>query len=143
MAAPTRTAPAVAPAPPRPPRGGRWIDDWRPEDPAFWETTGRRVARRNLFFSVFSEHVGFSIWSLWSVLVLFLPEAVYGIDPAGKFLLTTLPTALGAVVTGADLVRVVPGGGDGQAVQAAVTRLRAALGPGLVQAVEGGSRLAP
>jgi NNP family nitrate/nitrite transporter-like MFS transporter len=98
MAAPTRTAPAVAPAPPRPPRGGRWIDDWRPEDPAFWETTGRRVARRNLFFSVFSEHVGFSIWSLWSVLVLFLPEAVYGIDPAGKFLLTTLPTALGAVV---------------------------------------------
>src|ERR671921_580212 len=54
--------------------------------------------RRNLFFSVFSEHIGFSIWSLWSVLVLFLPEAVYGIDPAGKFLLTTLPTALGAFV---------------------------------------------
>jgi NNP family nitrate/nitrite transporter-like MFS transporter len=47
---------------------------------------------------VFSEHIGFSIWSLWSVLVLFLPEAVYGIDPAGKFLLTTLPTALGAFV---------------------------------------------
>jgi MFS transporter, NNP family, nitrate/nitrite transporter len=98
MAAPTpttrqRTAPvAVAPRP------GRWIDDWRPEDPAFWESTGKPVARRNLFFSVFSEHVGFSIWSLWSVLVLFLPEAVYGIDPAGKFLLTTLPTALGAFV---------------------------------------------
>ncbi len=32
------------------------------------------------------------------MLVLFLPEAVYGIDPAGKFLLTTLPTALGAFV---------------------------------------------
>ncbi|MGY1653713.1 nitrate/nitrite transporter [Geodermatophilus sp. SYSU D01119] len=98
MAAPTRTAPPAAPAPPSPPRGGRWIDDWRPEDPQFWETTGKRVARRNLFFSVFSEHVGFSIWSLWSVLVLFLPEPVFGIDPAGKFLLTTLPTALGAFV---------------------------------------------
>ncbi|MGR6963852.1 nitrate/nitrite transporter [Geodermatophilus sp. URMC 61] len=98
MAAPTpttsqRTAPvAVATRP------GRWIDDWRPEDPAFWESTGKPVARRNLFFSVFSEHIGFSIWSLWSVLVLFLPESVYGIDPAGKFLLTTLPTALGAFV---------------------------------------------
>jgi MFS transporter, NNP family, nitrate/nitrite transporter len=98
MAAPTpttrqQTAPvAVATRP------GRWIDDWRPEDPAFWESTGKPVARRNLFFSVFSEHIGFSIWSLWSVLVLFLPEAVYGIDPAGKFLLTTLPTALGAFV---------------------------------------------
>ncbi|WP_448639810.1 MFS transporter [Geodermatophilus sp. URMC 63] len=99
MAAPTRTSSTAVPAaPPAPPRGGRWIDDWRPEDPAFWESTGKPVARRNLFFSVFSEHVGFSIWSLWSVLVLFLPEAVYGIDPAGKFLLTTLPTALGAFV---------------------------------------------
>jgi NNP family nitrate/nitrite transporter-like MFS transporter len=78
--------------------GGRWIDDWQPEDPGFWERTGKRVARRNLFFSVFSEHIGFSIWSLWSVLVLFLPEPVFGIDPAGKFLLTTLPTALGSFV---------------------------------------------
>jgi NNP family nitrate/nitrite transporter-like MFS transporter len=78
--------------------GGRWIDDWRPEDPEFWESQGKGVARRNLFFSVFSEHIGFSIWSLWSVMVLFLPEPVFGIDPAGKFLLTTLPTALGAFV---------------------------------------------
>jgi MFS transporter, NNP family, nitrate/nitrite transporter len=103
MAAPASTTPPAAPptttpvaAPPR--SSGHWIDDWRPEDPAFWESTGKPVARRNLFFSVFSEHVGFSIWSLWSVLVLFLPEGVYGIDPAGKFLLTTLPTALGAFV---------------------------------------------
>jgi NNP family nitrate/nitrite transporter-like MFS transporter len=93
----TTTAPPVAPqAGGR--LGGRWIDDWRPEDPQFWEQTGRGVARRNLFFSVFSEHIGFSIWSLWSVMVLFLPEPVFGIDPAGKFLLTTLPTALGSLV---------------------------------------------
>ncbi len=77
---------------------GRWIEDWRPEDLQFWDETGRQVARRNLFFSIFSEHVGFSVWTLWSVLVLFLPEPVYGIDPADKFLLTTLPAALGAVV---------------------------------------------
>ena len=89
---------AAPPAAPPTGRGGRWIDDWRPEDPQFWETTGKKVARRNLFFSIFSEHIGFSIWTLWSVLVLFLPEAVYGFDPSQKFLLTTLPTALGAFV---------------------------------------------
>jgi NNP family nitrate/nitrite transporter-like MFS transporter len=101
-AQPTQTTMAhnTVSAPPQPPSGrwGKWIDDWRPEDPQFWESTGKKVARRNLYFSIFSEHIGFSIWSLWSVLVLFLPEPVFGIDPAGKFLLTTLPTALGAFV---------------------------------------------
>jgi NNP family nitrate/nitrite transporter-like MFS transporter len=84
-------------------RPGTWIEEWHPEDAGFWERAGARVARRNLVFSIFSEHVGFSVWSLWSVLVLFLTPA-YGIshDPktaaAEKFLLTTLPTALGAGV---------------------------------------------
>ena len=78
-------------------RPGRWIDDWRPDDEVFWARGGARVARRNLILSIFSEHIGFSIWSLWSALVLFLGPA-YGIDPAGKFLLTTLPTALGSFV---------------------------------------------
>lgn len=86
-----------------PERTGRWIAYWNPEDAGFWRRTGARVARRNLIFSVLAEHVGFSVWSLWSVFVLFLTPA-YGIshDPktaaAEKFLLTTLPTALGSVV---------------------------------------------
>jgi MFS transporter, NNP family, nitrate/nitrite transporter len=83
----------VAPAP----RRGRWIDDWRPEDPEFWRATGARVARRNLIFSILSEHIGFSVWTLWSVLVLFLgPE--YHVDPAGKFMLTAVPALVGSAL---------------------------------------------
>jgi NNP family nitrate/nitrite transporter-like MFS transporter len=77
--------------------GGRWVDDWRPEDGEFWNTTGRYIARRNLIFSVLCEHIGFSVWSLWSVLVLFLGKD-YGFDPAQKFLLTALPTLVGSLL---------------------------------------------
>ena len=73
----------------------RWIDDWRPEDEKFWNSGGSTIARRNLVFSIFAEHVGFCIWSLFSVFVLFLgPE--YGFSPSDKFLLTSVPTAIGA-----------------------------------------------
>ena len=60
--------------PGRPPRGGVTIDDWHPEDEAFWESVGEPVARRNLIWSIFSEHLGFSVWLLWSVSAAMLPQ---------------------------------------------------------------------
>ncbi|MCV7369345.1 MFS transporter [Mycolicibacterium duvalii] len=51
-------------------KGKRWIDDWRPEDPDFWSGTGKPIARRNLIFSIFAEHIGFSVWLLWSIVVV-------------------------------------------------------------------------
>jgi MFS transporter, NNP family, nitrate/nitrite transporter len=74
-----------------------WIDDWRPEDKEFWDGGGDKVARRNLIFSIFSEHIGFSIWTLWAVFVLFMGPG-YGFDPGQKFLLTAAPAAVGAML---------------------------------------------
>ena len=70
---------------------------WDPEDVEAWERSGHGIARRNLIASVFSEHIGFSIWTVWSVLVLFLgPD--YGFEPAQKFLLTAVPALVGSVL---------------------------------------------
>jgi NNP family nitrate/nitrite transporter-like MFS transporter len=81
----------------RSPLKANWIDDWNPEDEGFWERTGAKIANRNLWFSILSEHIGFSIWTMWSVLVLFMgPE--YHIDAAGKFLLVSIPTLVGAIL---------------------------------------------
>jgi NNP family nitrate/nitrite transporter-like MFS transporter len=76
---------------------GRWIERWEPEDPEFWASTGRRIANRNLVFSIITEHIGFSIWSLWSVMVLFMGPK-YGLSVADKFLLTSTPTLVGSIM---------------------------------------------
>ena len=76
----------------------RTIEHWDAEDVEAWETSGKRIAKRNLMWSIFAEHVGFSVWSIWSVMVLFMPQNVYGIDAAGKFYLVAVPTLVGAAM---------------------------------------------
>ncbi len=78
------------------PRRRRDIEHWDPEDVEAWESGGKAVAKRNLIWSIVAEHVGFSVWSIWSVMVLFMPQDVYGIDAAGKFYLVAVPTLVGA-----------------------------------------------
>ncbi|MEU2248833.1 nitrate/nitrite transporter [Streptomyces sp. NPDC019224] len=101
---------------------GRWIEHWDPEDETFWRETGERTARRNLWFSVLSEHIGFSVWTLWSVMVLFMgPE--YGVDPAGKFFLISTATLVGAVVRVPYTFAVARFGGRNWTVFSALTLL--------------------
>ncbi|HEX2285578.1 MAG TPA: nitrate/nitrite transporter, partial [Mycobacterium sp.] len=76
----------------------RNIDHWDAEDVEAWEAGGKKIAKRNLIWSIFAEHVGFSIWSIWSVMVLFMPQNVYNIDAAGKFYLVAVPTLVGAAM---------------------------------------------
>jgi NNP family nitrate/nitrite transporter-like MFS transporter len=71
------------------------IFDWNPEDIVAWEAGNRAIARRNLICTVISDHVAFSIWSLWSVMVLFMPQDVYGFSAADKFLLAAFATFIG------------------------------------------------
>ena len=95
MSTTEETVPVTGPAMPAHRR--RWIDHWEPEDPGFWGKTGKRVANRNLWFSIFVEHIGFSMWTVWSVLVLFMGKA-YGVDPARKFFLVALPALIGSLI---------------------------------------------
>jgi MFS transporter, NNP family, nitrate/nitrite transporter len=77
------------------PRSHR-ISNWDPEDRVAWEAGNKRIARRNLFWSIIAEHIGFSVWSMWSVMVLFMPQAVYGFSAADKFLLGAVAALIGA-----------------------------------------------
>ena len=87
----TTTTETTTRRPPPRRRGGRWIDDWDPDDEQFWEATGKRIARKNLFFSIFAEHLGFAIWVLWSVVVINLANAGLPMTLSEMFWLTAVP----------------------------------------------------
>lgn len=79
-------------------RTGRWIDDWTPEDPDFWTAGGRIVARRNLICSIFAEHLGFSVWLLWSVSAALLAKAGFAFTPPQLFVLVAVPNLVGSLL---------------------------------------------
>jgi NNP family nitrate/nitrite transporter-like MFS transporter len=73
-----------------------WIDRWEPEDPGFWESKGKRIARRNLVLSIFAENIGFSVWVLWTIVVLNLANAGIDMSLSEMFWLTAVPNLVGS-----------------------------------------------
>lgn len=71
------------------------ITDWNPEDTAAWAAGNNRIARRNLLCTIAGDHVAFSIWTLWSVMALFMPMSVYGFGASDKLLLGAVATLVG------------------------------------------------
>ncbi|MEM6105260.1 nitrate/nitrite transporter [Mycobacterium sp. 050272] len=71
------------------------ITDWNPENAAAWEAGNDRIARRNLLCTMAGDQVAFSIWTLWSVMVLFMPMSVYGFHASDKLLLGAVATLVG------------------------------------------------
>lgn len=78
------------------PGKGRWIADWRPDDPVFWESRGRKVARRNLIFSIFAEHLGFTLWTVWSIVAVHLGSYEFTTDQL--FWIVSLPNLIGSTL---------------------------------------------
>lgn len=77
---------------------GKVLEDWRPEDPTFWEQTGRRIARRNLAISIPSLLLSFAVWMVWSVVVAKLPAVGFPYTTDQLFWLAALPGITGATL---------------------------------------------
>jgi MFS transporter, NNP family, nitrate/nitrite transporter len=75
-----------------------WILDWNPENAAFWESNGKFVARRNLIWSIVAEHLGFSIWLIWSIVATKLPQAGFHYTTDQLFQLVALPGLIGSLM---------------------------------------------
>jgi MFS transporter, NNP family, nitrate/nitrite transporter len=92
-------------------KGTTWILDWNPENAAFWESNGKFIARRNLIWSIVAEHLGFSIWLIWSIVATELPQAGFHYTTDQLFQLVALPGLIGSLMRFAYTFAVTKFGG--------------------------------
>jgi MFS transporter, NNP family, nitrate/nitrite transporter len=79
-------------------QSGHVLKDWRPEDPAFWDSKGKAIARRNLWISIPNLLLAFSVWMVWSVVVAKMPAIGFDFSVAERFWLASLPGLSGATL---------------------------------------------
>ncbi|MDO4904255.1 MAG: NarK family nitrate/nitrite MFS transporter [Lautropia sp.] len=74
------------------------LERWEPENPEFWRTTGARIANRNLWISIPALMLAFSVWMLWSVVVVNLDKVGFDLTKNQMFWLTAMPALSGATL---------------------------------------------
>jgi NNP family nitrate/nitrite transporter-like MFS transporter len=75
-----------------------WIEHWDPDNETFWEQTGRRIARRNLAWSILSDHIGFCMFVIWTIVVLNLANIGISLTLSQLFVLTLVPNLVGSAL---------------------------------------------
>jgi len=80
------------------PRKGHTLVDWRPDEPAFWQAFGRKIASKNLWISIPCLLLAFSVWLVWSVVVAKLPAIGFTYTTDQLFWLAALPGLSGATL---------------------------------------------
>ena len=108
------------------------ITDWRPEDSDFWESTGKRIAYRNLWISVPSLLCGFAIWGMWGIITVQMLNLGFPFTQAELFSLTAISGLAGATmrIPASFLIRLA--GGRNTIFLTTAMLLAPALGTGIV-----------
>ena len=111
---------------------GADITDWRPEDNEFWESTGKRIAYRNLWISVPSLLCGFAIWGMWGIITVQMLNLGFPFTQAELFSLTAIAGLAGATmrIPASFLIRLA--GGRNTIFLTTAMLLAPALGTGVV-----------
>ena len=77
---------------------GHTLEEWKPEDPAFWKEKGSAIARRNLWISIPCLLLAFAVWMVWSVVVAKLPAVGFKFSTDQLFWLAAMPGLSGATL---------------------------------------------
>ena len=110
---------------------GADITDWRPEDERFWESTGKRMAYRNLWISVPALLCGFAVWGMWGIITVQMLNLGFPFTQAELFTLTAISGLAGATmrIPASFLIRLA--GGRNTIFLTTAMLLAPALGTGI------------
>ena len=77
---------------------GPWLQQWTPEDPVFWESTGKQLAWRTLAITTANLTLAFIAWFVVSALVVRLPAAGFKLSTTELFWLAAMPGLAGGTM---------------------------------------------
>jgi NNP family nitrate/nitrite transporter-like MFS transporter len=108
------------------------LETWTPEDGAFWEAEGKRVAYRNLWISVPALLCGFAVWGMWGIITVQMMNLGFPFTQAELFTLTAIAGISGATmrIPASFLIRLA--GGRNTIFLTTAMLLAPALGTGIV-----------
>ena len=74
------------------------VTKWDTEDRTFWNSTGKRIANRNLWISVPSLLCGFAVWVYWGIITVQMLNLGFPFSPPELFTLTAIAGLTGATL---------------------------------------------
>ena len=74
------------------------IYEWDVENEEFWETTGKKVASRNLWISIPSLLCGFAVWLYWSIITVQMLNLGFPFEQSELFTITAIAGFTGATL---------------------------------------------
>ncbi|MDE0385154.1 MAG: hypothetical protein OXI22_14815, partial [Defluviicoccus sp.] len=74
------------------------LTSWDPEDEAFWEADGKRIATRNLWISIPCLLCGFAVWLYWGIITVQMINLKFPFSQAELFTLAAIAGLSGATL---------------------------------------------
>ncbi len=77
---------------------GQDLRNWNVEDEAFWNSTGRKIATRNLWISIPALLCGFAVWLYWGIITVQMINLGYPFEQSQLFTLAAIAGLTGATL---------------------------------------------
>jgi NNP family nitrate/nitrite transporter-like MFS transporter len=87
------------------------LDQWDVEDEQFWDSTGKKIATRNLWISIPSLLCGFAVWLYWGIITVQMLNLGYPFSQSQLFTLSAIAGLTGATlrIPSSFLIRIAGG----------------------------------